>query len=487
MDILLTNTYFYRLDPKQWRAAQPYPPLNTLFAASWLRKNGYQVEIFDNSLQPDSSSLEKYLPVASPSYFVIVDDGFNYLTKMCLTVMREAAFQMLGAARSLGIPSIIYSSDATDHAPDYHHAGADFVVHGESEITLSDLLDTLENKKSIERVRGISFVRDQLVKTGQRPVLQDLDTLPMPAWDMIDLQPYCKLWKAAHGYFSLNIATTRGCPFKCNWCAKPMYGNRYNSRSPEQVVSEMEYLINNYHPDHFWICDDIFGLKPKWVQQFDSLVQRKKLKFRYKIQSRVDLLLKDDTMQALASSGLETVWVGAESGSQKILDAMDKGTKVDQIYSATQLAKQHGIRVAFFLQFGYLNESMEDIKKTINMVMDLMPDEIGISVSYPLPGTKFYEIVKSELDKKSNWIDSSDLDLMFKNTYSSQFYKTLHRFVHSKHRAKRGKKALLSLLRFSSSSMKASLRQIVSGAFHSLRVLFLHPRLTKLSKISRHG
>jgi anaerobic magnesium-protoporphyrin IX monomethyl ester cyclase len=258
----------------------------------------------------------------------------------------------------------------------------------------------------------------------------------MPAWDLIDIPSYKKIWLTNHGYFSLNIATTRGCPFKCNWCAKPIYGNRYNSRSPQKVAEEIEFLIRNYQVKHFWMCDDIFGLKPGWVQEFRDVVRSKELKFKYKIQSRVDLLLQEDTISALTESGGDTVWIGAESGSQKILDAMDKGTTVEQIYRATKLLKEKGIKPAFFLQFGYLGETKEDIEKTINMVLELMPEEIGISVSYPLPGTKFYDIVKDQLKDKANWTDSDELALMYKGTFSPSYYKKLHKYVHKVYRKK---------------------------------------------------
>jgi len=230
--------------------------------------------------------------------------------------------------------------------------------------------------------------------------------------------------------FSINIATTRGCPFKCNWCAKPIYGNRYNSRSPQKVVNEIKYLQEHFSIDHIWFCDDIFGLKPFWVAEFAQLVLLENIQLNYKIQSRADLLLQEDYVKNLALSGCSNVWMGAESGSQKILDAMDKGITIEQIAAATQLLKQYKIQPSFFLQFGYLGETKEDILKTIEMVTTLNPHSIGISVSYPLPGTGFYEKVKSDLQQKANWKDSDDLDMMFKNTYQPSFYKTLHRFVH---------------------------------------------------------
>jgi len=232
----------------------------------------------------------------------------------------------------------------------------------------------------------------------------------------------------------MNMGTTRGCPFKCNWCAKPIYGNRYNSRSPENVISELKILKEKFQFDHIWFCDDIFGLKPGWVHEFANLVEKENFHFRFKIQARADLLLQEEYIKDLARAGCENAWMGAESGSQKILDAMDKGTTVKQIYESTRLLKKHGIQPSFFIQFGYLGETKEDIKRTIRMINELLPYEIGISVSYPLPGTLFYEKVKNDLKEKANWSHSDELALMFRNTYQPKFYKQLHRYVHKTYR-----------------------------------------------------
>ena len=187
--------------------------------------------------------------------------------------------------------------------------------------------------------------------------------------------------------------TTRGCPYKCNWCAKPIYGNRYNVRSPRKVVEEIKIVQDLFKANHIWFSDDIFGLKPGWVAEFNRELTQENIKVRYKIQSRVDLLLKDEAIRDLANSGCEEVWVGAESGSQRILDAMDKGTSVEQIVEATLLMKKHNIKPCYFIQFGYLGEEWSDIQKTLSLVLKMMPHDIGVSVSYPLPGTLFYEKV----------------------------------------------------------------------------------------------
>ncbi len=446
MKLLITHSYFYKLDAKQWRFKQPYPPLGTILAAAVLRQEGHQVVFFDTNLRDSPDEILPLLQTERPDCVIIYDDGFNYLTKMCLTNMREAAFRMAEESKKLGCVVIASSSDAADHYVKYFDHGVDYVVKGEGEITLTELVTSLENKVDISQVPGIVYKKGgDTVATSPRPVLRDLDELPLPAWDLIDIDSYRKIWQKHHGYFSLNLATTRGCPFKCNWCAKPIYGSRYASRSPRHVAAEIEMLLTKYSPDHFWMSDDIFGLKPGWAQEFADVVNEKRLKFKYKIQSRVDLLLQEDTLDALVRSGVETIWVGAESGAQKILDSMDKGTTVEQIYEATRLMKEKGIKVGFFIQFGYLGENREDIDATLKMILDLMPDEMGISVSYPLPGTKFYEKVKDQLKEKQNWSDSDDLAMMFRSTYSSAYYKKLHQYIHAVYRKHKGYASLRKL------------------------------------------
>ncbi len=249
-------------------------------------------------------------------------------------------------------------------------------------------------------IQSLAYLRDgQVIKTPPRPVIRNLDTLPFPAWDLVDRDKYRNVWMEHHGYYSMNLVTTRGCPFHCNWCAKPIWGQKYNVRSAANVVEEMAWLQEHFQPDHIWFMDDIMGIQDRWIEEFADLLDARGVHIPFKSLNRVDLLLRGKTIPALARAGAKIVWVGAESGSQKILDAMDKGTQVEQIYEATRQLHAHGVKVAFFLQFGYPGETREDIELTLKMVRDLMPDDIGISVSYPLPGTPFYETVKHELGR----------------------------------------------------------------------------------------
>ena len=497
--VLLTHSYFYQFDAKQWAMGQPYAPYATLIVAALLKKNGYEVVFFDTNLRENVAEIIPFFEKEKPDFLVIFDDSFNYLSKMCLTNMREACFEMLALGKKFGTQNIVCSSDATDHAQEYLQKNADFVLLGEGELTLLELLGNLTTPSPslkigelssppsqggaggsfdavFSKINGLAFLEDNqnnqeknLHKTPKREILKDLDSLPMPAWELVDIQSYRKIWLDKRGYFGVNIATTRGCPYKCNWCAKPIYGTRYNVRSPRKIVEEIEYLTLNFKVDYFWFADDIFGLKPAWVQEFRDILKEKSLKIKYKIQSRVDLLLKEDTIKALAESGLDEVWVGAESGAQTILDAMDKGTKVEEIYQATKLLKQNNIKVGFFLQYGYLGETRQNINQTLKMVADLLPDEIGISVSYPLPNTKFYDIVKSQLIEKQNWTDSHDLSMMYKGTFKTDFYKYLHKYTHTFFRKEKSKFLFYHL--FQKTDFSYTLKHFIKAIKYPLYIL----------------
>jgi len=482
--ILFTHSYFLRFDPKQWALGQPYPPLSTLYAASLMRHNGYKVSLYDVMFVSGPVGVKEAIEENNPGLFVIYDDGFNYLTKMCLTNMRQAAFDMCKLARAKGCKVIVSSSDSTDRYEEYLKEGADFVIIGEGEHTLLELAEAIKmGVTNFSAIMGLAYIKDgQAVKTPGRPVLKDLDSLPIPAWDLVDMEQYRQSWLKHAGFFSLNMGTTRGCPFKCNWCAKPIYGNRYNSRSPENVVQEIKLLKSRFEMDHIWFCDDIFGLKPGWVIEFARLIQQENINIRFKIQSRADLLLEDDLVEALAKSGCENVWIGAESGSQQILDAMDKGTTVEQIHQSTKLMKKHGIKPSFFIQFGYPGELKEDIKKTIKMINDLLPFEIGISVSYPLPGTLFYERVKADLKKKTNWTDSDEMALMFTNTFPPSYYKQLHRYVHQNYHQHLAQNSLIELIKRPFHANAKSLRKALSVFYHTPAALLEKLKLERLEK-----
>jgi len=470
VDVLFGQAYYLRFDPKLWEAQQPYAPLGALYAAACARERGYGVALFDAMLAESEQEWTAALDRHQPRFAVIYEDNFNYLTKMCLLRMRQAALAMIASAKARRIPTIVSGSDATDHAAIYLEGGADVVVTGEGETTLVELLDVLTGRRSggLETIDGLSYLEGPagVVRTRARDILRDLGSLPLPAWDLVEVARYRAIWRSHHGYFSMNIATTRGCPYHCNWCAKPIYGQRYTARTPEHVVEEMVWLKQLYAPDHLWIADDIFGLKPGWIERFAEFVDHREAAIPFKCLLRADQVTADFAA-ALGHAACQTAWIGAESGSQRVLDAMEKGTRVEQIERATRLLHEAGIHVGFFLQFGYPGETREDIDKTLEMVRVCRPDDIGVSVSYPLPGTPFYQRVQSQLGQKQNWVDSNDLAMMYHATYVPDFYRALHALVHAEFRARRSadevKRALAQPLRARPRHARAAM-QLVSRA-----------------------
>jgi anaerobic magnesium-protoporphyrin IX monomethyl ester cyclase len=436
VDVLLTHSYHLFYDRKQVRKMQPYPPLGTLYAAALLRQKGFSVALFDSMLSDPAEGFPEALQKHHPKVIAIYEDNFNFLSKMCLSRMREVAFEMVDAARLTGATVVVHGSDSSDHCAEYLARGADYVLVGEAEWTLLEVVDSLikDLKRDPMSIPGVAYSpnRDRrVIRSPHRPLMRDLDQLPFPARDLIDMDLYRQAWRDAHGFFSLNLVASRGCPYRCNWCAKPIYGDSFHARSPESVAEEMWQLREKFGADHLWFADDLFGINNRWIQMLADQVSRRNAAIPFKVQSRADLMRNEDAVAALARSGCAEVWMGVESGSQKVLDAMDKGIHIEQVLRARYNLKQHGIRSCFFLQFGYPGETWGDIQKTAQMVREAHPDDIGVSVSYPLPGTRFYQRVREELGAKSNWVDSDDLAMMFKGAYTSEFYRAVRDALHA--------------------------------------------------------
>jgi len=438
MDVLLAHSFFLKNDAKQVEKMRPYPPLGTLYAASYLRSLGYTVGLFDAVLSDGVHEFEAMFSSSDCKMLVLFEDEFHFLNKMCLNHSRQAAQAMAKFAKARDATVIACGADVTDHPEAYLSYGVHYAILGEAEHTLGELLRVLHSTEplcdaKLDEIPGLARpdsnrpgeIRRNVARIPER----NPDLFPMPAWDLLKAETYRAAWMRAHGFFSINMVSTRGCPFHCNWCAKPIWGQRYAMRSPANVAEEMAWLKRTIRPDHIWFADDIFGLQPKWAMQFAEEVRVRQASVPFMIQSRVDLMTPD-AVEALAQAGCREVWLGAESGSQKVLDAMDKGIRVEQIPTVRQRLKDAGIATGFFLQFGYPGETFEDILATVELVRATLPDSIGISVSNPLPGTRFYEMVKSGLGVKDHWEDSNDLAMMFQGSYRTEFYRRLHKVVH---------------------------------------------------------
>jgi anaerobic magnesium-protoporphyrin IX monomethyl ester cyclase len=310
------------------------------------------------------------------------------------------------------------------------------VLVGEGLSTLRTLIERLNTDPQAaaaevgERLVGVVYRQGSATHASRGgPLLPASDSPSFPAWDLIDLERYRAVWKRAHGYFSLNMAASRGCSFRCNWCAKPTWGNHYLQRDPVEVAREMAYLRRSFQPDHIWFADDIFGFRVDWVLRFAAAIELEGARTPFTIQSRADLMSRS-MAHALRSAHCAEVWIGAESGSQRVLDSMNKGVTVEQVRLARERLRAEGIRVGFFIQLGYLDEQLEDILATRQLIEATRPDDVGVSVSYPLPGTRFYELVKQQLQAKTHWQDSNDLEMMFEGTYNTAFYRAVRDLLH---------------------------------------------------------
>jgi len=430
-DVLLTHSYHLPYDTKQSRKMQPYLPLGTLYAATALRNQGISSDVFDVMLEvPDHFPMA--LRRSEAKIVVVYEDDFNFLSKMCLTRMREVAWDMARAAKDAGAVAVVHGSDATDNPQLFLDNGFDYVLCGETENLLIDLCRAVLDNADVPLWDGLvrTGTSGRLLRSSEKLARNPgWSQLPLPARDLVDLESYRLAWTSAHGYFSTNMVASRGCPFHCNWCAKPISSNHFQLRAASAVADEMA-LLKQAGAEHIWFGDDIFALNHHWVEQFGTEITNRNAALPFKIQSRADLM-REDTVRHLKTAGCTEVWMGVESGSQTILDAMDKGITVDQVAVARERLGHAGIRACFFLQFGYPGETWTELQQTISLVRRLRPDDIGISFSYPLPGTLFYERVQSQLGAKRNWTDSNDLCIMFKAAYTTDFYRAVREALHA--------------------------------------------------------
>jgi anaerobic magnesium-protoporphyrin IX monomethyl ester cyclase len=424
--VLLAHSFFLQRDAKQLARQKPYPPLTTLLTAAILREAGHEVAFFDATFEPGPDAFERRIAGMPASTLILIEDNFNFLTKMCTETRRADALAMIGAARERGWRVAVNSPDSADNPRLYLDAGADAVLTGEGEFGADDFVRGGSGAAGLIRI-GADGELQHSPRPRTRP---DLDALPLPAWDLADIAAYRAVWTAAHGHFSLNIAASRGCPYTCNWCAKPTFGRRYDQRSPSSVADEMRQIKERYDPDHLWFADDIFGMSENWLRDFADEVERRDAAIPFMMQSRVNLI-SVPVADALRRAGAQEVWLGVESGSQRVLDAMDKSARVEAARAATRNLKRHGIRACWFLQLGYPPEDWHDILLTRNLVREEAPDEIGVSVAYPLPGTVFHERQVAELGPQRNWRDTDELAMLFRGTFDTAFYRDVRDALHA--------------------------------------------------------
>ena len=413
-DLLLTHGYFLYEDPKELQILKPYVPLGLLYICSHLRAKGFDVDVFDTTFST-TEELKKHLQTEPPSVLGIYA---NLMT-------RKKVVEILQAARLAGWTTVVGGPEPGAYAREYLEAGAEVVVLGEGELTMEELLPALRRKSDsvLRNVSGIAFLDEsgRLRQTATRAQISDIDAVPWPARGAVDIRRYVETWRGAHGMGSLSFITARGCPYHCRWCSHQVFGKTHRRRKPAGVVDEVEWLLSTYHPDMVWIADDVFTIHHGWLRAYAAEMRKRGLHVPFECITRADRL-NTEAADLLAELGCFRLWIGSESGSQRILDAMERGVTVGQVQSAVSLCKSRGIQTGMFLMWGYEGEELEDIEATIEHVKRADPDVIFTTVAYPIKGTPYYERSVNSLVQLKPWQQSSDRELLLRGRRSSEFY-----------------------------------------------------------------
>ena len=413
-DLLLTHGYFLYEDPKELQILKPYAPLGLLYICSHLRAKGFDVDVFDTTFS-SMEELKRHLQTERPSVLGVYA---NLMT-------RKKVVEILQIGRSAGWKTVVGGPEPGAYTREYLEAGADIVVMGEGEVTMEELLIALGrgSDSALQNVPGIAFLDQagQLFQTSPRAQISDIDAQPWPARDAIDIRRYVETWRKAHGRGSISFITARGCPYHCRWCSHQVFGKTHRRRKPVGVVDEVEWLLKTYEPDMVWIADDVFTIHHGWLRAYAAEMRRRGLKIPFECITRADRL-NAEAADLLAELGCFRVWIGSESGSQRILDAMERGVTVAQVQCAVDLCKSRGIQTGMFLMWGYEGEELEDIEATIEHVKRADPDIFFTTVAYPIKGTPYYQRNTSSLVQLKPWRQSSDRELLLQGRRSSEIY-----------------------------------------------------------------
>jgi anaerobic magnesium-protoporphyrin IX monomethyl ester cyclase len=408
MDLLLTHGYFLEEDAKEREIMKPYAPLGLLYLSSHLRARGFGVEIYDSTFG-SRAELLRAIELERPR---VVGIYGNLLT-------RPNALAIARAARACGSRVVIGGPEPANYADEYLRAGADVIVNGEGEASLEALL----RSEDWSHAPGIQYrARDGSVASNPAaPLIANLDAQPWPDRERIEMSRYLDAWRSRHGRGSISLITARGCPYHCRWCSHSVYGKSHRRRSPESVASEVEWIVKRYGPDMLWLADDVFTIHPGWLFRYREEMEKRDLKVPFECITRADRV-NARVVEALAALGCFRVWIGSESGSQRILDAMQRGVRVEQVREAVRLLREFGIETGMFLMWGYEGEQLSDIEATVEHVKSCRPDIFLTTVSYPIKGTPYFGDVRRRLVRIGEWSGSTDRDVKIAGRHSRRFY-----------------------------------------------------------------
>jgi anaerobic magnesium-protoporphyrin IX monomethyl ester cyclase len=415
-DILLTHGYFLAEDEKERQIMKPYPPLGLLYLSAWLKRAGYSVDIFDSTFGQRDALLARF--AAAPGGLLGIYT--NLMT-------RRSVLEIVRAAKQHRWTVVLGGPESANYITEYLGAGADVIVVGEGELTLTELVGSIgaRGPHRLHDVAGIAF-RDEdgaIVRTADRGKIPDLDTLPWPDREAIDHHLYLDAWKTHHGASSINLITARGCPYRCNWCSHAVYGFTHRRRSPSNVADEVQWIVERYAPDQVWYADDVFTISHPWLAAYNTELKRRGIHRPFETITRADRMQNETVAAQLRELGCYRIWIGSESGSQRILDAMQRGVSVEQVRRACKLAQSHGIQVGMFLMWGYEGEEFEDIAATVEHVKATNPEIFFTTVSYPIKGTGYFDKVRERVRSPIAWQQASDRDYVIAGRRGREYYR----------------------------------------------------------------
>jgi len=387
---------------------QLYLPLGLAYLAAVLECAGHEVEVIDCPAQGlDHEKMGEELASFKPAII-----GITSMTPtinsaiLSAKVAKEAcpdAMVVLGGPHATFMDEEILSQEKA----------VDVVVRGEGEQTLLELTQTAFNMKALHTVAGITFMDgDQIIRTHNRDYIKNLDELPYPAYRHFQLDNY-----RLFGRRILPVITSRGCPYQCTFCVTSrLFGRTFRARSPENVVNELEWLRNTYGPDAFTFYDDTITFDKKRILEICEKIINRRIDIPWDCQTRVDHVSKEILVQ-MRKAGCQQVLLGIESGSQKILDAIKKGTTVEQNEKAIRLAKEAGLFVAVSVIIGYPGETEETLNQTLNFIKRTKPDDVYLCVATPYPGTELRTLIEEMgLNLSKEWESYDTTTPVFENS-----------------------------------------------------------------------
>jgi len=421
MDILLTHGFFLQEDPVELRIMKPYPPLGILSISAYLKARGFRVGVFDTTFR----SFFDFTEVLERDRPPVVGIYANLMT-------RSRVLQMMAAAGAGGATVILGGPEPAVYPEEYLKRGADIIVAGEAEVTLGELLPALQrgDRNGLDAVSGIIFRRQDgtVAHTPARPLTEDLDSFPDPDRDAVDIDRYLGAWRARHGAGSVSLICARGCPYSCTWCSRSVFGNTHRRRSPLRVALEVAGIVERYHPDQLWYADDVFTIRHPWLFAYAAELKRLGLRIPFECITRADRL-SSEVIDLLSEMGCFRVWLGAESGSQRVLDAMRRGVTVDRLQEVTHALRHKGIETGIFVMLGYEGENLPDLEATLAHLKRSCPDIFLTTVSYPVKGTEYYRQVSDRLIATANWEAGSDRDFGVRGRHTRRYYSFAARWM----------------------------------------------------------